>query len=166
MSVSIDYECEISPAQGLDGKELAVLTAEKVLELENCPVDVSISLVVTDENSIREVNREFRNQDRPTDVLSFPAVNFPAPADWEALEEEGDFDPQTGQLLLGDIMICLDRAVAQAREYGHSLRREFAFLVAHSVLHLIGYDHLEPEEAADMEARQERALQALGITRE
>lgn len=91
---------------------------------------------------------------------------FETPADYSVAEDdESCFDLDSGELLLGDIMISAERAAAQAEEYGHSVKREFCFLVAHSMLHLLGYDHMTPEEAADMEARQAKALDELGITR-
>ena len=121
-----------------------------------------------DEEEVHRMNLEYRGIDRTTDVLSFPAVDFPAEADFSSVKEnEADYlDPETGRLQLGDIVINASRVWEQAAEYGHSVRREFAFLVAHSMLHLCGYDHMTPEEAARMEARQEAVLQKLGIPRE
>ena len=99
-------------------------------------------------------------------MLSFPMIPFESPADYGIVEEdESYFDLDTGELLLGDIMISVDKVFAQSEEYGHSITREFCFLVAHSMLHLLGYDHMTPEEAAVMEAKQARALDELGITR-
>lgn len=141
---------------------------EAVLEAEGCPYEVQLDVVLTDNAGIREMNRESRGIDRETDVLSFPNVDFVSAGVFEPDEErEADyFDPDTGELMLGDIMISVDRVKEQARSYGHSLRREFAFLVAHSMLHLCGYDHMEPEEASVMEEKQEAILTGLGITRE
>ena len=101
-------------------------------------------------------------------MLSFPMADFPAPADYSALEEPAAdcFHPETGELMLGDIVISVERARDQAEAYGHSLKREYAFLIAHSMLHLLGYDHMEPEEASVMEEKQEAALTALNITRQ
>ena len=101
-------------------------------------------------------------------MLSFPNVDFETEGVFDIDEDaEADyFDPDTGELILGDICISLDKVREQAEEYGHSLRREYAFLIAHSMLHLCGYDHMEPEEAARMEAKQEEILQTLGITRD
>ena len=115
----------------------------------------------------QQVCLDYRGIDRTTDVLSFPAVPFDAESDFSAVEEnEMDYiDPDTGILQLGDIVINASRVWEQAQEYGHSPRREFAFLVAHSMLHLCGYDHMTPEESARMEAKQEAVLQGLGITR-
>ena len=147
--VTIEYECETDFDLGLDCPALAKMVAEKVLDMEKCPWDAQVNLVLTD-----------------NDVLSFPMLPFETPADYSVAEDdESCFDLDSGELLLGDIMISAERAAAQAEEYGHSVKREFCFLVAHSMLHLLGYDHMTPEEAADMEARQAKALEELGITR-
>lgn len=95
-------------------------------------------------------------------------VNYETPGDFSFLEEDSEdcFDPDSGELLLGDIVISADKVAAQAEEYGHSRRREYAFLIAHSMLHLMGYDHMTPEDAAEMERLQEEILQQLGISRQ
>ena len=95
-------------------------------------------------------------------------VNSETPGDFSFLEEDSEdcFDPDPGELLLGDIVISADKVAAQAEEYGHSRRREYAFLIAHSMLHLMGYDHMTPEDAAEMERLQEEILQQLGISRQ
>ncbi len=113
------------------------------------------------------MNRQFRGIDEPTDVLSFPLQEYPSPGDFSRIDEDGwdSFDPDSGELLLGDIVINADRVISQAAEYGHSQMREFAFLIAHSILHLCGYDHMEEEERSQMEEHQRRILDALGITR-
>ena len=150
MTIQIDYETERE--LGIDYEALVKKVAEHVLDMEECPYEAQVNLVLTDNEEIKRVNTEFRNIERATDVLSFPMIPFESPAD-------------TGELLLGDIMISVDKVFAQAEEYGHSITREFCFLVAHSMLHLLGYDHMTPEEAAVMEAKQARALDELGITR-
>lgn len=101
-------------------------------------------------------------------MLSFPNVPFEAPADFNAAEQyEADcFQPDSGELILGDIILSRDRILEQAESFGHSIRREFAFLVAHSMLHLCGYDHMELQEAAVMEEKQNHVLDVLGITRD
>lgn len=140
------------------------------VEMEKCPYGCEVNVTITDNEGIRNLNREFRELDVPTDVLSFPMVEYREPADFSALEEDdviaGNFNPETGELLLGDIVISLERAREQAEEYGHSLKREICFLVAHSMLHLFGYDHREDAERLQMEEKQEQILQSLGITRE
>ena len=151
-----------------DMEDTARLVCEQALEQEGCPYEVQVSLLLVDNESIRQMNRECRDIDRATDVLSFPNVDFETEGVFDIDEDaEADyFDPDTGELILGDICISLDKVREQAEEFGHSLRREYAFLIAHSMLHLCGYDHMEPEEAARMEAKQEEILQTLGITRD
>lgn len=149
-------------------EDVVKLVCEAVLEAENCPYEVQVNVVLTDNEGIRELNREYRGIDRETDVLSFPNVDFTREGVFEIDEDsEADyFDPDTGELILGDIMISVDKVFKQAESFGHSARREFAFLVAHSMLHLCGYDHMEEEERLAMEEKQEAILQGLNITRE
>lgn len=144
------------------------LVAEKALDTENCPYEVQVNVLLTDNDGIHTFNKEYRGIDRETDVLSFPNLDFEKEGEFQIAEEdEADyFDPDTGELILGDIIISVDKVKEQAESYGHSLKREFAFLVAHSMLHLCGYDHMEEEEAAVMEQKQEAILRALNITRE
>lgn len=164
MTFHIENETNID--LGIDYAALANQVAAKVLEMEHCPCETSVNLVLTDNEEIKRVNSEFRDIHRPTDVLSFPMVDFPAPADYSVLKEDPTlFDLDTDELLLGDIMISVEKVIAQAQEYGHSVKREFCFLVAHSMLHLLGYDHMTPEEAEVMEDKQRKALEELGITR-
>lgn len=164
MTIQIDYETE--KKLDIDYTELANRVAHKILETEQCPYEVSVNLVITDNEEIREVNAQFRNINAPTDVLSFPMIPFPSPADYSIIEDQDEyFDLDTDELLLGDVMISVDRVYSQAEEYGHSTEREFSFLFAHSMLHLLGYDHMEPEEAEVMEKKQAEVLAALGINR-
>ena len=141
---------------------------EAVLEEEGCPYEVQVNVVLTDNEGIHQTNRETRGIDRPTDVLSFPNVDFEQEGVFDIDEDsEADyFDPDTGELVLGDILISVDKVEEQAESYGHSQLREFAFLVAHSMLHLCGYDHMEQAEAEVMERKQEDVLAGLGITRD
>ena len=123
-----------------------------------CEVDV----LLTNDSGIHAINREMRQVDRPTDVLSFPEFDL-MPGQLPGAE---DADPGTGLVPLGDMVISMERAAAQAKEYGHSGRRELAYLVVHSVLHLLGYDHLdEGPQKAQMRAREEAILGELGIGR-
>lgn len=140
----------------------------EALEEEGCPYEVQVNLLLTDNEGIRIYNRDYRQVDRATDVLSFPAIPFRQPGDFSLLEEEEGsfFDPESGELLLGDVVISMEKVYSQAAEYGHSLKREFAFLLVHSLLHLCGYDHIQPAEGAEMEEKQEKILAALGIVRE
>lgn len=149
-------------------KEILDAVMAEVLEQENCPYEAQINLLVTDNEGIREYNRQYREIDAATDVLSFPMLSFEKEADFSMVEEqEADcFDPESGELILGDIIISADKVKEQAEKFGHSEKREFAFLVAHSMLHLCGYDHMEQKEAKIMESKQENALAKLGITRD
>ena len=107
--------------------------------LECSDTDCEVSILITDNEGIRELNREYRDIDSPTDVLSFPIIEFDN--DGVMIEESGDYDGDF--LLLGDIVISLERAAQQAKEYGHSLQREVGFLTTHSMLHLMGFDHMD-----------------------
>ena len=150
-----------------DAARVAQQVCEAVLTEEECPYDATVSLLVTDEEEVHRMNLSFRGIDKTTDVLSFPSIPFETASDFSAVEEdELDYiDPDTGLLQLGDIVINASRVWEQAEEYGHSPRREFAFLVAHSMLHLCGYDHMTPEDSALMEEKQEAVLRQLCITR-
>lgn len=144
-------------AKALIRKTIRVSLAAEGLSLP-CEVDV----LVTNDGGIREVNKLQRQVDEATDVLSFPALEL-HPGERPA---EGDADPGTGLIPLGDMVLSWERVAAQAKEYGHSRRRELAYLVAHSVLHLLGYDHLdEGEQKALMRAHEERIMEALELTR-
>ena len=163
MTIQIDYETERQ--LDIDYTALANKVAQQILDSENCPYEASVNLVITDNEEIKRVNAEFRSINAPTDVLSFPMIPFETPADYSVVEDQDEyFDLDTDELLLGDVMISVDRVFSQAEEYGHSTEREFSFLFAHSMLHLLGYDHMEPEEAAVMEAKQAQALKAVSYT--
>lgn len=132
------------------------------LEAEGVDVGCEINVLLTDDEGIRDINREMREVDAPTDVLSFPMFEL-QPGDKPS---QADADPATGLVPLGDMCISLERARAQAAEYGHSPERETAYLAVHSLLHLLGYDHLdEGPMKAQMRAREEDILEALGMGR-
>ena len=166
--VTIEYECETDFDLGLDCPALAKMVAEKVLDMEKCPWDAQVNLVLTDNEEIKRVNTEFRGIERATDVLSFPMADYPVPGDFSDIEERDPdaFHPETGELMLGDIIISMDRVYEQAESYNHSNTRELAFLVAHSMLHLFGYDHIDEEERKQMEDLQEQILNEKGYTRD
>ena len=166
--MTIDFENESEIDLGLSLEEIARTVIEGALENLECPYEAQVSLLITDNQQIQEMNRQFRQIDRPTDVLSFPMTEFETPGDFSFLEEEyaqDSFNPETGELVLGDIVISAGKVMEQAREYGHSVKREYAFLIVHSILHLVGYDHMIPEDASQMEQRQREILDQLNITR-
>lgn len=161
-------ENETSVVFEFDVNEITDLILEKVLAQENCPYEAQVNLLITDNEGIHEFNRQYRQVDAPTDVLSFPMIDFIKEADFSVVEhEEAEyFDPESGELILGDIIISADKVKEQAEKFGHSQKREFAFLTAHSMLHLCGYDHMTKEQAFVMEHKQEKILETLGITRD
>ena len=149
-------------------KKTAEDVVREVLRSEKCPFDAEVSICIVDDDEIRRYNKETRGIDKPTDVLSFPMVDYPEPAGFSILKEGdvGAFDPANGLLMLGDIVISAAKVRDQALEYGHSAKREWAFLIAHSMLHLIGYDHMTDDDRKMMESRQEEILDTLRIKRE
>lgn len=165
MSFYIEETCEVS--FDFPYCELAESVVAFCLKCEGFPCGAEVNLTLTDNSGIREANRMYRKIDAPTDVLSFPMLSYGAPGDFAFLEEEGeeDFNPDTGEAVLGDIVISVDKVREQALCYGHSERREFAFLIVHSMLHLFGYDHMSDTEAAVMEEKQRQILDAMDITR-
>lgn len=167
MSFYLELDEGIQPEFDFDYEEVARKVIEFSLEHENFPYEAEVNLILTDNDGIWAINKEYRQIDRPTDVLSFPMLSYETPGDFSFLEEENedDFNPDTGEVILGDIIISVDKVYEQAAEYGHSTKREFAFLITHSMLHLFGYDHMEPDEAAVMEDHQRKILDALGIKR-
>lgn len=164
--MTLYFENEGNMNLDLPLQPLAEEVIEAVLDDADCPYEVEVSLLLTTNEEIHKMNREFRQIDRPTDVLSFPMTDYPAPADFSFLEEAEDcFNPETGELMLGDIVISKEKVLLQAEEYGHSVKREYAFLIAHSVLHLIGYDHIDEEDRILMEEKQKHILTNLQIIR-
>ncbi len=165
MSLYMEEEGELTLP--VDTKEIADLVTEAALDYIGCPYEVEINLLLTTNENIREMNNTFRQIDRATDVLSFPMVEYPVPGDFSHLEDnpEDYFNPETGELMLGDIVISKDKVLEQAQAYGHSPKREYAFLIAHSMLHLFGYDHMEEEERLEMEQKQREILEIINILR-
>lgn len=164
--MTLYYEEEGATTLPLCCEEIARRVIEETLDYAGCPYEASVSLLLTENEQIHEMNLNFRGIDRPTDVLSFPMNEYSEPGLFADLESREDcFDPETGELLLGDIVISKEKVVAQAEEYGHSPEREYAFLIVHSVLHLIGYDHMEEAERLEMELRQREVMERLNILR-
>ncbi len=165
MTIQIERECQVELEFPVE--EIITVVVEEALSYENCPYDIELNVLLTDNAAIQEINREQRGKDEPTDVLSFPMVEYAAPADFSVVEDcvEEYFNPETGELLLGDIVISVDKVIEQAESYGHSQKRELAFLTAHSMLHLFGYDHIKEAERLVMEEKQREILSNLRIGR-
>ena len=165
MEIEIRREPEDLPVP--DSDIAAVRRAVKTVGRLYGAEDAEVSVTLTDDAHIHALNRAYRNVDRPTDVLSFPMAEYERPGDF-SIFRGGDpelFNPDTGDFFLGDIVLNLDRIESQAREYGHSERRELAFLTAHSMLHLFGYDHMAEGERSEMERRQREILEGKGYCR-
>lgn len=147
-----------------DGKKAFIRRVIRTaLAMQGVDFPCEINVLMTSDAGIHQINRDMRQVDRPTDVLSFPEFELTA----GELPDVEDADPGTGLVPLGDMVISVERVAAQAREYGHSNRRELAYLVVHSVLHLLGYDHLdEGVMKAQMREREEVIMGELGLERE
>jgi len=161
MTHQIIFETEVPVPDGLEEQFDRVICA--VLEAENVTCECEVNVLVTDDEGIHSINLDMRGVDGPTDVLSFPMFDL-TPGEKPTAE---DADPATGLVPLGDMVISLERATAQAQEFGHSVQREVCYLTVHSILHLLGYDHMdEGTMKAQMRGREEEILSVLGITRE
>ena len=165
--MTLDLEDEYGLDLGFDYEKTATDVINQVLEEEGCPYEAQVNLLLTSDPEIHRMNMEYREVDRPTDVLSFPMLSYENAGDFSKLEDDYDdnFNPDTGEIMLGDIVISVDKVLEQAESYGHTTKREYAFLIVHSMLHLFGYDHMTPEEAAVMEAKQKQILDEMNITR-
>ena len=155
----LENETEEEVEQSLIDELIEVCNA--VMEEEECNFDAEISFTLTDNENIRQINSMYRNIDRATDVLSFPMLEF------EDDETDAVYETDGESVMLGDIVISIEKAREQAKGFNHSFRREMAFLTAHSMLHLLGYDHVDDEEGERiMIEKQNKVLNKLGITRE
>ena len=165
--MTVSFENEYGKELISEEEALAGEVVRAALEEAGCPFEAQVNVLITDNEGIRELNSQFRGIDEPTDVLSFPLQEYPAPADFSGLNKRDPdaFDQESGELLLGDIVLNAERAAEQAEAYGHSLKREYAFLIAHSMLHLTGFDHMEDTGREEMEERQRRVMEKLGIGR-
>ena len=156
MTIDISYETDIE--LDIPYEDIVRQMVVAALDYENCPYEAEVSVTVVDDKEIQEINKTYRNIDKATDVLSFPMHEYESAADFDNLDDSA-FNPESGELLLGDIVISAEKVTAQAKEYGHSKEREFAFLLVHSILHLLGYDHMEEEERLVMESKQKEILE-------
>lgn len=143
-------------------KDLIKAAAAAALDFFNLRKDVEISVVLTDNDEIKTLNKLHRNIDMATDVLSFPMFEYDEKGD---IEEDYAELNEMGEICIGDIVISLERAQEQAEEYGHSFEREVGFLTVHSMLHLLGYDHMTPEDESEMFGYQREILDSMGLKR-
>lgn len=158
MNIFIDNRQSIMEIRD-DLYDLIENVIKRAIEEEGLEEEAEVSVILVDNKQIKELNCDFRGVDRETDVLSFPAIDYEE-------DEQSDINLDTGDLILGDIAISVEKAAEQAREYGHSFYREIGFLTAHGMFHLLGYDHETEEEAAQMRSKEENVLASLGLTRD
>ena len=164
--MTINFSVETDYNFDFDGEKLGREIVNAVLDHYDFPYEACVDITITDSDGIREINLESRQMDSPTDVLSFPMIEYSSPADFSGIEDQiAVFDPDSGEAILGDIVLNADRIISQSEEYGHSIKREYAFLITHSMLHLLGFDHMEDEEREQMEKEQRKILDKLGIKR-
>lgn len=166
--MTLNIEKEVDTRFDFNEDQLIKDVVDAALDFEECPYDVELNVILTSNEEIALINRDYRDIDRPTDVLSFPMVDYVMPGnftDLDSYDVEDYFNPETGELMLGDIIISVDKVYEQAEKYGHTVQRELGFLIAHSMLHLFGYDHVEPEETQVMEVKQHDILKMLGLNR-
>lgn len=165
MSIYITNDSKLE--YNFDYKKLIKDVINKSLEYINCPYEVEVNVLLTNNDEIHLINKEYRDIDNTTDVLSFPMIDYNIPGDFSELEESNleCFNLDTGELVLGDIIVSSQKVYEQANSYGHNPQRELGFLIAHSMFHLFGFDHLDNEERVHMEKMQEKVLEELNITR-
>ncbi len=159
--MSVDIEND-----GLIADELAKKTSEAVttaISMLFAGGGANVSLTFCDNDHIRKLNQQYRNIDKETDVLSFPLLDFNIPGKVEYSQQ--DLNPETGELMFGDIVISVPKAKKQSQDYGHSLERELCYLAVHSVLHLLGYDHMVDDDKKLMRQKEEKILTELGLVR-
>ena len=162
----INIENEYQNKIDIDYEDIAQNVINEAINYVGLQYECEVNLLITDNDAIKEINSENRDIDAPTDVLSFPLVEYEAPGDFtEIVKDDFNFNPETGELVLGDIIVSYDKVISQSEEYGHSKEREFAFLIAHSMLHLFGYDHIDDSERVVMEDKQREILNNLNIRR-
>lgn len=154
--IELDISWEIEEERDIE--ERIKETVKCALETENAVCDVNLSVVVTDNENIREINKEQRNIDSPTDVLSFPGYEKD---EWEEIKGMSD-----EIAYIGDIVVSKEKIVEQAKEYETGFEREFCYLIAHGMLHLMGYDHMVPEDKAVMREKEEEIMKRLNLERE
>ena len=166
MTINIEETGTGTLPEDLDPEQLSLTLLNATAEFTDAPFEMSCDILLCDEEMIRSLNRQHRGIDRVTDVLSFPNLDFECAGKWPEDPDDDVFDPDSGELLIGSIALCKGRVLDQAEEYGHSVRREFAFLLTHSMLHLSGYDHMTDEDRVKMENAQRVILEGLHLSRD
>lgn len=164
MVIDITYEAQ--KKLHISYKKIIEDIVSASIDYLSCPYEIEVSVSIVDEETIQSLNSEYRGIDKATDVLSFPANDYFEPAKFDEFEDIDEaFNMETGDFLLGDIILSAEHIIKQADEYGHTRKRELAFLVAHSMLHLVGFDHIDDTEREKMELMQREILETKGYKR-
>lgn len=162
-----NFDSEVDITFDFDFEKVYRDVVDAVLDYFKCPYDYEISLLIVGDDEIRQINNDMRGIDKATDVLSFPNIDLSSdPGNFGIIDETDDiFEPDSGELILGDIVLSNNKIIEQSNEFGHSQLREYAFLIAHSMLHLIGFDHIEESDRIEMEKYQDIIMNILDIKR-
>lgn len=164
--MTVTIEQETATGFTFDYEELAQEVVTSAIDAEQFPYEAEVNILLVSAEVIQDLNNTHRQTDCVTDVLSFPMIHYQRAGDFSRLEQDdNNFNPDTGEALIGDIVLCVQMVKEQAARFGHSEKREFAFLILHSMLHLFGYDHMSEKEAAVMETKQTLILEHMGILR-
>lgn len=164
MTVNVEEECVAE--FDFDYKEIVSTVIEETMDTENFPFEAEINILFVSLEEIQKINKEYRDIDKPTDVLSFPLISYQEAGNFKDIEKDStNFNLDTGEAMLGDIILCVPKVKEQAAAYGHSEKRELSFLVVHSMLHLFGFDHMTKNESDTMETKQNEILHKMGIIR-
>ncbi len=164
--MTLTIEEEVESSFNFDYRKLAEDVVLSAMEFEKFPFEAEVNLFLVSSEEIHAINQEYRQVNAPTDVLSFPMIHYHHPGDFSQMEQEEDnFNPDTEEALLGDIVLCVDLGGRRIIKKKNSEKREYAFLILHSMLHLFGYDHMTQEESAVMEEKQNKILNQMGIYR-
>ena len=166
--MTINFADEVNADFEFDYEEVAENVIKETLLYEHFPYDIEVGISLVDEETIKKLNNDYRNIDKVTDVLSFPLIDYDSDEEdrYGFIQDELDYiNPDNDEVMLGDIVICVPKVYSQAEEYKHSVKREYAFLIAHSMLHLLGYDHMDEGERSIMEFKQSEILENLNIRR-
>ena len=168
--IVINYDTNEKYSFKFDYKNLSKKISKRVFEIEDLDYDFSYNLSIVGKNVIKRINKEQRGKNQTTDVLSFPNIEFKKPSSFRPYIKNDVYDISildltTKTIFLGDVVMCYDKIISQSIEYNHSIKREFSFLLVHSLLHLLGYDHIDIRDEKKMFKKQDEILDSLNIKR-
>ena len=168
--IIINFDISDKYVFDFDYKKLAKKISKKVFEIENIDYDISYNLSIVDKKDIKKINKEYRDINKITDVLSFPNIDFKKPSSFKNFIKDDVYDVSiidltTDTIFIGDVVMCYDKIIEQSDMYNHSIKREYSFLLVHSLLHLLGYDHIDIKDERKMFKKQDDVLNSLNIYR-